>query len=77
LKEGQTFGEFSILTGKPCIYTVTAYTDMLLLRIGREEFIKFLELNAANSVSIMKNMAAMMNVMKVNIDMMNEELHEK
>ena len=77
LKEGQTFGEFSILTGKPCIYTVTAYTDMLLLRIGREEFIKFLELNAANPVSIMKNMAAMMNVMKVNIDMMNEELHEK
>lgn len=77
LKEGQTFGEFSILTGRPGIYTVTAYTDMLLLRIGREEFTKFLELNAANSINIMQNMASMMNVMKVNIDMMNEELHER
>ncbi len=76
LKEGKTFGEYSLLTGKPGIYTVTAYTDMLLMRISRGEFMKFLEVNAKNSVEIMQNMAAMMNVMKVNIDMVNNELHE-
>ena len=75
LKEGKTFGEYSLLTGKPGIYTVTAYTDMLLMRIERGEFMKFIEVNAMNSVEIMQNMASMMNVMKVNIDMMNDELH--
>ncbi|MBQ3447311.1 MAG: cyclic nucleotide-binding domain-containing protein [Synergistaceae bacterium] len=75
LKEGKTFGEYSLLTGKPGIYTVTAYTDMLLMRIGRGDFTKFIETNAGNSVNIMQNMAAMMNVMKVNIDMLNGELH--
>ena len=75
LKEGKTFGEYSLLTGKPGIYTVTAYTDMLLMRIERGEFTKFLEVNARNSVEIMQNMASMMNVMKVNIDMMNDDLH--
>ena len=75
LKEGKTFGEYSLLTGKPGIYTITAYTDMLLMRISRGEFTKFLEVNARNSVEIMQNMASMMNVMKVNIDMMNDELH--
>ena len=48
---------------------------MLLMRITRGAFMKFLEVNAKNSVEIMQNMASMMNVMKVNIDMMNDELH--
>ena len=77
IKEGSTFGEYSLLTGKPSIYTVVAFTDMLLMRIERGEFSKFIGLNAGNAVTIMKNMADMMNVMKVNIDMMNEELHHQ
>ena len=77
IKEGSTFGEYSLLTGKPSIYTVVAFTDMLLMRIERGEFSKFIGLNAGNAVTIMKNMADMMNVMKVNIDMMNEELHHR
>ena len=77
LKEGKTFGEYSLLSDKPGVYTVTAFTDMLLLRIGREDFMTFLEISAANSVNIMQNMASMMNMMKVNIDMLNEELHHQ
>ena len=73
-KEGRTFGEYSLLTGKPGIYTVYAFTDMLLLRIGRGDFPKFIETNAMNAVEIMRNMAAMMNVMKFNIDMLTKEL---
>ena len=75
LNEGKTFGEYSLLTGKPGIYTVTSFTDMLLLRISRGDFMSFIGMNAENSVNIMRNMAAMMNVMKVNIDMLNGELN--
>ena len=74
LKEGKTFGEYSLLTDNPGIYTVTAYSDMLLLRISRNDFEDFIQMNAANSVNIMRNMAAMMRVMRVNIDMLNGEL---
>lgn len=75
LSEGKTFGEYSLLTDNPGIYTVTAYSDMLLLRISRSDFEDFIQMNAANSVNIMRNMAAMIKVLKVNIDMLNEELH--
>ena len=50
LKEGQCFGEFSLLTGKPGIYTVVAYTDMLLMRITQDEFTRFVSMNADNAI---------------------------
>ncbi len=77
LNEGKTFGEYSLLTDSPGIYTVTAYSDMLLLKISRDDFEGFIQMNAANSVNIMRNMSAMMKMMKVNIDMLNGELHPK
>lgn len=77
LKEGKTFGEYSLLSDNPGIYTVTAYSDMLLLRISRSEFEDFIQMNAGNSVNIMRNMAEMLKVLKVNIDMLNGELHPK
>ena len=73
LKEGRTFGEYSMLTGRPGIYTVVAFSDMLLMRIDSDYFTKFIEMNAANSVEIMKNMADMINVLKVNIDLLRGE----
>ena len=75
LSEGKTFGEYSILTDNPGIYTVTSYSDMLLLRISRSDFEDFIQMNSANSVNIMRNMAAMLNTMRVNINMLNDELH--
>ena len=73
LKEGQCFGEYSLLTAKPGICTFVAYTDMLLLRVDREEFSRFIEMNTDNALGIMRNMANMINVLKVNIDMLREE----
>ena len=73
---GKTFGEYSLLTGKPGIYTVTAFTDMLLLKIPRGDFMNFIGSNPRNSIDIMRNMAGMLNVLKVNIDMLREELSE-
>ena len=75
LKENRTFGEYSMLTGNPAIYTVTAYTDMLLLKIEREDFEKFIEMNSQNSIEIMNNMANMMNLMTFNINQLNKELN--
>ena len=73
LKDGQCFGEYSLLTEKPGIYTVVAFTDMLLMRVKQDEFSSFVEMNAANSVEIMQNMAKMLNVLKTNIDMLRGE----
>ncbi len=46
---------------------------MLLMRVKQDEFSNFVEMNANNSVEIMKNMANMINVLKTNIDMLREE----
>ncbi len=73
LNEGSSFGEYSLLTGEPGIYTVVAYSDILVLRISGNDFSKFIEMNASNSVKIMANMAKMLNVMKFNIDMLRDE----
>ena len=73
LKEGQTFGEYSLLTGKPGVYTVVAFTDVLVLKIEQQDFNKFIEMNASNAIEIMKNMANMINVLKTNIDMLRGE----
>ena len=73
LKEGQTFGEYSMLTGNPGVYTVIAFSDMLLMRIGQDDFPKFIELNASNASEIMRNMANMIHVLKINIDMLRGE----
>ena len=76
LKEGRTFGEYSVLTGEPGIYTVVAFSDMLLLRINKSEFEDFITLNAANSTEIMRKMAEMLKVMRYGIKMLGVELQE-
>ena len=73
LKQNNTFGEFSLLTGKPALYTVVAYSEVLLLRISRSELEKFIALNPHNSLEIMTNMARMLHIMKVSIDMLSSE----
>ena len=73
LKEGTCFGEYSLLTGKPGIYTVTAFTDMLIMKITKEDFDTFIAMNAKNAIDIMHNMARMLNVMALNIDLVRNE----
>ena len=73
LKEGRSFGEYSLLTGKPGAYTVVSFTDLLVLKIGSDDFTKFIEMNASNAVEIMRNMASMIRVLKTNIDMLRGE----
>ena len=43
LNEGSSFGEYSLLTGKPGIYTVVAFSDVLVFRISGNDFQKLLK----------------------------------
>lgn len=73
---GACFGEFGMLLEKPAIYTVIAYSDMLLLRITKGELGDFVQQNHKNIVDIMQNMAQTMMTMRTQIDLLITELSE-
>lgn len=76
LSEQRCFGEFAILCGKPSIYTVVAYSDVLLLRIAEEDFDSFIRNNSSNAIDIMRNLANTIVTMNFNINLILEELSE-
>ena len=73
MSDGECFGEYSALTGNPGIYTVVAFTDMIVIKITKEDLITFVEMNAKNALDIMENTAKMLNVMAINIEMLRQE----
>ena len=73
IADGNCFGEYSVLTGNPSIYTVVAFSDLLVMKITKEDLITFVEMNTKNAIDIMENMARMLNVMAMNIEMIRNE----
>lgn len=73
MADGECFGEYSALTGNPNIYTVVAFSDMLVMKITKEDLITFVEMNAKNAIDIMENTARMLNVMAINIEIIRSE----
>ena len=73
LADGNCFGEYSVLTGNPSVYTVVAFSDMLVMKITKDDLITFVEMNTKNAIDIMENMARMLNVMVMNIEMLRSE----
>ncbi|MBQ7219918.1 MAG: cyclic nucleotide-binding domain-containing protein [Synergistaceae bacterium] len=73
MADGDCFGEYSALTDNPNIYTVVAFSDMLIMEITKDDLITFVEMNAKNAIDIMSNTARMLNVMAVNIEMLRSE----
>lgn len=76
LSEQRCFGEFTLLCGKPSIYTVVAYSDILLLRIPEEDFDSFIRSNSSNAIDIMRNLANTVVTMNFNINLILEELEQ-
>lgn len=76
LSEQRCFGEFTILCGKPSIYTVVAYSDVLLLRIPEEDFDDFIRNNSSNAIDIMRNLANTLVTLSFNINLILEELEQ-
>ena len=74
LKEGHSLGEYSLITGKPGIYTAVAFTDMLLLRVNGADFEAFTASSPENSLAVMRSLAAMAGTMRANISMMNSDI---
>ncbi|MDG4555689.1 MAG: cyclic nucleotide-binding domain-containing protein [Candidatus Competibacter sp.] len=67
LAAGQSFGETALLTGEPRTATVTAITDVALLKIGKEHFDELLDesprlrqaVETLNSQRLLQNIAAL------------------
>lgn len=74
LGKGSCFGEFGLLLQKPSIYTVTAYSDVYLLRITEGEMGDFVAENHKNIIDIMRNMASTMMTMRFQIDLLLKEI---
>lgn len=76
LSEQRCFGEFTILCGKPSIYTVVAYSDVLLLRIQEADFDDFIRNNSGNAIDIMRNLANTLVTLSFNMNLILEELEQ-
>ncbi len=72
--EQSCFGEFGLLLKKPSIYTVIAYSDILALRITEGEMGDFVRENHKNIIDIMRNMANSMMTMRIQIDLLLQEI---
>lgn len=77
LSEQRCFGEFTVLCGKPNIYTVVAYSDVLLLRIEEKDFDDFIRNNSSNAIDIMRNLANTVSTLSLNINLVLEELEQE
>ena len=64
IKDGTCFGEFGMLLKKPAIYTVIAYTEVLVLRLTEGEMGDFIRENGRKVMGIMRNMANMLYSLK-------------
>ena len=72
------FGEMGLLTGgKPSIYTVVAYSDVMLLRITEKDIDEFILKNHVDVLRIMKSMANSMYNIKFSMDMIMEDMVDK
>ena len=74
LAEGSYFGELGLLAQKPAIYTIVMYSDGLLLRITMNEIEEYIRSNERDILVIMKHMANSMYNLKLNIDMLSEDI---
>ena len=70
------FGEFGMLLEKPAIYTVIAYSEILILRITKGEMGDFVQQNHKSIIDIMENMARTMMTMRTQIDLLINDLNE-
>lgn len=70
------FGEISMLTGKPQVYTAVAIEDSLILKVGETQLEQFLIDNRGNTLGIMKSMAQIILTQNVNISLLMEDIRE-
>ncbi len=75
--KSKCFGEVNVLSDQPCIYTVVAYDEVLLMRITRDSLEDFIRNNPRNAIDIMRNMVHTNLLMQKNIDLLLDDIYEK
>lgn len=77
LKENALFGEYSVMTGEPAIYTSVAFSDVIALEIGKDEVLNYFKNGILNPIDVMETNANMLSALKVHINMLLEEIENK
>ena len=77
MSTGAYFGEIGFFSGKPSIYTVVAYTDVMLERIETTEFQKYVTEHYEDMLALMKNMTESMYNLRFNMELMAKDAEQK
>ena len=75
--KSRCFGEINVFSGQPCIYTVVAYNEVLLMRITRDSLEEFIKRYPKNAIDIIHNMVRTFELMQKNVDLLLDEVYEK
>lgn len=62
-----------MLCERPCMYTVVALEETLVMRVTIDEFDEFINNNNQNDRNVIKNLAREVAVMRCNLDMIMDE----
>ena len=68
------FGEFGLFSDRPALYTAVAYSDVVVMSVGRDEVADFIRGNSRSAINIMKNMAHMIMIMQQQISLLSGEI---
>ena len=74
--KGQFFGEIGLFAQKPAIYTIVAYSDVVVMRITMNELDEYIKTNHHDIFEIMKKMAEAMYNMKYSLDMVADDMQK-
>ena len=74
LGEQSCFGELGMLLHKPSIYTIKAYSDMLVMKIPEESFEEFIKTNHQIVLNMLRNTTETMLTFKLHIDLLLKEI---
>ena len=74
LKDEQFFGEISMLTGKPQVYTAVALSDALIMKVDEEQLDQFLSDNRSNTMNILRSMAKLIVAQNLDISLLMKDI---
>lgn len=75
--KNRCFGEVNVFASQPCMYTVVAYNEVLLMRITEDSLEDFIKNNPRNAMDMIQNMVQTYGLMQKNIDLLLDDIYEK
>ena len=75
-KKGDYFGQIGLLTQKPALYTIVAFSYITVMRITMADIDEYIQRNHTDVFHIMQNMAESMYNMKFGMDLFVRDVAE-